>query len=195
MESFMPNIATLRPEGHVDLSFNPDFVPSYKFVETPDGPQEQVPVLFVSIDGGLLKEWRGVIEVGVKSRRLCLDTIIRPILGKDLVMTLNLAHHSRLVRPAHIYDLLLKQPRGQKLMSNGQPGLLVAKRRFGNMFVWRIHNGIPMAIRLRYYDKTRSHLGQDQMGYVRSGWVVDEVSTDSPDFAQHGGRIGYYLAR
>ena len=191
----MAKINILRPEGHVDLSFNPEFVPLYKFVETPSGSEEQASVLIGSIDKTLLDEWRAVTEIGVKPRRLCLDTIIRPIVGKALVMTLNLAHHSRLVRPAHIYDLLLKQPRGEKLTRDGQPGLLITKRRFGNMFVWRIHNGIPMAIRLRYYDKARSHVGQDQMGYAKSGWVVDEVSTDSADFAQRGGRVGYYPVR
>ncbi|MSU73873.1 hypothetical protein EXS56_01905 [Candidatus Kaiserbacteria bacterium] len=170
-------------------------MPLYKFVETRPGSEEQASVLIVSIDKTLLEEWRAVTEISVKPRRLCVDTVIRPIPGNELVRTLNLANPSRLIRPAHIYDLLLKQPRGQKLMSDGQPGLLIAKRRFGNAFVWRIHNGIPMAIRLRYYDKTRAHVGTDSMGYPRSGWVIDEVSTESGDFAQQGGRVGYYPVR
>jgi hypothetical protein len=182
--------ATLRREGEIYFDPIPEFAPLCKFRQSE--ASEQQPVLFAQIHWGLTCHWRGILDLNIQPRRLVMDTMTRAVTGPGLVKDLRLAEPDRFVNHAHIYGLLLLQPRGEDNWPDDTPGLLLPRRRFGNMFVTRVQNGTPMATRLRYYDIERRNLGTDHMGYSRSGWVVDEISIDSPDFAQQGGRVGSY---
>ena len=180
----------LRREMTVEFPVVAAFIPSLHFSEARDAAERGDGIAFVHIDGRLKERWRSSVEHDAGVGPLCFDTIVRPTTGRSVISTLKLTE--RLVRFVHIHGSLKMQPRGEKVLQNGRPAPLLVSRRFGVMFVTHIIDNIPFATRLCYYDKARSGEGQDQMGYAKSGWVVDEVSTDSPDFSQPGGRIGYY---